>query len=1026
MLQRDVPDVAMKSDTSTPAAAGEISGLKSGPRETGHQAGQHAGMSIGQWLDRVALSNQPDAQAPRESLEALPPGPDRPMEKRSNPEQGEPSSRAHPAQPELPNTELGQRLIQMIEKLGHRLDQLTAEDRSPNACPGEPEIGNAVLPKVSADRSPPVPAAATPLDQAVTEIAARQRALDGAGSGRTSTMPAHPASLPRARTQEMSALEQQLRQISAHVKGLKPCGVDRAIDTLRDDLAEIGLMLQEAMPRKTLEAIEHEVRKLADRIDRSGTSAGAEPAAALSSIERGLVEVRDTLRTLAPAVDLSQIDRELQQLSRKVDVLAQGDQDPSPLGELSAAIKSVVDRIERVRPTPGDLAGHIDERISKLLDKLDASDARLNHLEGIEHGLSQLMLDAEHARYSSGIRNQGELSRELSELTQSGKKTQEYLEAVHGTLGHVIDRLAMIETEMRSTSAQAESFWPRNKPAGTSLDRPVGLAAPASDDQGELRGKFTPAPDSSAWPPKPGSTSGPPAPEVFAPEPSRVELERDQHRPIDANLPPDHPLEPGHAGELRSYAGSAADRIAASERVLIGTNAAEPAVKTDFIAAARRAAQAGREAPVASASSASSEIVSRVGKLARRLSKLRALIAGTTAIIALLGALHLATTLLGSQQAVDADPEQQLSRVIAAPERPANIATATTPASPDVTPAVNEPTPAARDRQSESSPAGAKRTDAEATDIAHPAVAPVAETATETAPLSEPEVTGSFPAPSGSAESSPPAAHAAKTTGEPVSAATSPQPKPAGLRSDKLPASFSSSLRTAALTGDAGAQYEIGRRYAEGRDVAQDLTSAAEWFERAAKRGLAPAQFRLAGLYEKGLGVKKNLESARRLYILAGEAGNGKALHNVAVLYAEGIDGKADYQIAARWFSKAAKYGIADSQYNLGVLYARGIGVEQNPAEAYKWFALAAQQGDLEAAKKRDEIGNRLDRPSLEAATKAIEAWSPEEQPQSAVEIKAPPEGWDQAGTSRTTLTTRAKPPASERKHDLATPPVAQ
>ena len=76
--------------------------------------------------------------------------------------------------------------------------------------------------------------------------------------------------------QELSGLEQQLRQINAHIGNLKPCGVDRAIDTLRDDLAHIGFMLQEAMPRKSVEVVEHEMRELTDRIDHSRN---AEPTA---------------------------------------------------------------------------------------------------------------------------------------------------------------------------------------------------------------------------------------------------------------------------------------------------------------------------------------------------------------------------------------------------------------------------------------------------------------------------------------------------------------------------------------------------------------------------------------------------------------------------------------------------------------------------------------------------------------------------------------------------------------------------
>jgi localization factor PodJL len=261
----------------------------------------------------------------------------------------------------------------------------------------------------------------------------------------------------------------------------------------------------------------------------------------------------------------------------------------------------------------------------------------------------------------------------------------------------------------------------------------------------------------------------------------------------------------------------------------------------------------------------------------------------------------------------------------------------------------------------------------------------------------------------------------------PAGAPTPAQPKaaisPAG--SDKLPATFGMSLRAAAAKGDAAAQYEIAQRFAEGRGVAQNFTEAAEWFERAATQGLAPAQFRLGGLFQNGLGVKKNLETARQFYIAAGEAGNAKALHNLAALYAEGIDGKPDYQTAAGWFRKAADYGVADSQYNLAILYARGIGVEQNLAEAYKWFALAARGGDTDAAKKRDELGARLDRQSLDAAAQAIQAWAPQPQPETAVEVKTPPGGWDQAA-SPPIVPPKQTPPVVRPKLDLATARLVQ
>jgi localization factor PodJL len=210
-----------------------------------------------------------------------------------------------------------------------------------------------------------------------------------------------------------------------------------------------------------------------------------------------------------------------------------------------------------------------------------------------------------------------------------------------------------------------------------------------------------------------------------------------------------------------------------------------------------------------------------------------------------------------------------------------------------------------------------------------------------------------------------------------------------------LPASISPSLRTAALANDPAAAYELGARYAEGRGMPQSMPDAVRWLERAADAGFAPAQFRLASLNEKGDGLKKDIQAARRLYLAAAGKGHAKAMHNLAVLYAEGIDGKPDYKAASEWFRKAASYGVTDSQYNLAILFARGIGVQANLAESYRWFALAAANGDSDAAKKRDEVATRLDQKTLAAAKLAAQSFAPEREPDEAINLKAPPGGWD-------------------------------
>jgi localization factor PodJL len=133
------------------------------------------------------------------------------------------------------------------------------------------------------------------------------------------------------------------------------------------------------------------------------------------------------------------------------------------------------------------------------------------------------------------------------------------------------------------------------------------------------------------------------------------------------------------------------------------------------------------------------------------------------------------------------------------------------------------------------------------------------------------------------------------------------------------------------------------------------------------------------------------------------------------VLDADGGGKGANYKSASEWFRKAADRGVADSQFNLGILYARGIGVEQNLAESYKWFSLAAAQGDADSVHKRDDIAKRLDAQSLAAAKLAIQTFTPEPQPEDAINVTAPPGGWDSAPVPVVAAKPAAKPGLTKR-----------
>ena len=215
----------------------------------------------------------------------------------------------------------------------------------------------------------------------------------------------------------------------------------------------------------------------------------------------------------------------------------------------------------------------------------------------------------------------------------------------------------------------------------------------------------------------------------------------------------------------------------------------------------------------------------------------------------------------------------------------------------------------------------------------------------------------------------------AASVARPVVAQQNIDPTPTGtIEAPPLsPGDALATIERLAVEGNPAAQYEMGARLVEGRGAARDAKAAAHWFEKAGEMGLALAQYRLGSMYERGVGVARDYARARQWYERAAESGNARAMHNVAVLLAEGGDGKPDYAAAAEWFRRAAEYGIRDSQFNLGILYARGLGISRDLQQSYVWFSAAADQGDEDAAKKRDEIGARLDSKEL-AAAKALAA----------------------------------------------------
>ena len=142
-----------------------------------------------------------------------------------------------------------------------------------------------------------------------------------------------------------------------------------------------------------------------------------------------------------------------QRIAALADALAERAQNGGAVPpRLEALVQSLSDKIEQIQSSRGDnvAIGHLEDRIVNLVEKLDASESRLGHLEAIERGLERPAGPHRgHAGEQGGRGLRADNAPAVDELKHDMARTQDALEAVHGTLGHVVDRLAMIEKEFR-------------------------------------------------------------------------------------------------------------------------------------------------------------------------------------------------------------------------------------------------------------------------------------------------------------------------------------------------------------------------------------------------------------------------------------------------------------------------------------------------------------------------------------------------------------------------------------------------
>ncbi|MDB5451229.1 MAG: Localization factor PodJS [Phenylobacterium sp.] len=84
----------------------------------------------------------------------------------------------------------------------------------------------------------------------------------------------------------------------------------------------------------------------------------------------------------------------------------------------------------------------------------------------------------------------------------------------------------------------------------------------------------------------------------------------------------------------------------------------------------------------------------------------------------------------------------------------------------------------------------------------------------------------------------------------------------------------------AAEGGDAAAMHNTALYYFRGEGGAQDLASAVRWFHKAADQGVVDSQYNLGLLYQTGSGVDRDLAEAYKWFSVAANGGDGQARAN--------------------------------------------------------------------------------------------------------------------------------------------------
>jgi localization factor PodJL len=829
--------------------------------------------------------------------------------------------------------------------------------------------------------------------------------------------------LSERRAPEADASQELAERLELLTVRIEQLSAEQGAVRLEERLDQLSYMLERGQAPAAAPELTGYLADISRKIDALDSGAGNERLADRLEILARRIEDLDAPHAAA-VIDDSALRNLEDRLNAVVDRLEETSA-TVPGGE-NASLRGLEEQIAHLSALISQPSSdpEVTGRISALEDYVATSDEYI--IEAARQAAETVMANFTQRNLLSGTAQPADLSaltalsdhlKQLEDYSRhSEERTHRTFEALHDTLVQIAGRLDELhESSQRQDSAAMFAQAPiataqparrAETPAPTATVKPPEMPAPAAvhpiDEElmaaaDDFAQTMTAMPVIDAAREKKASKPSLLAglgkklmPSKKAPKAKAVGVvETDARQVVDPapSIDPVDVLPPDEANELLEPGSGAPDVRKILERVRASQQASkssgsepESGDRTDYIAAARRAAQAAamemnktqKASPAAKATgkgAAKATAASEQGQSSLFARYRRPILMAVGAILLAAMAMPLVNTLTKSEAPAvveEAAPEENTLVTPSAPTSPDSVSQAV-PTAADADLAGTDGETAVADSTAPPVEAQAPA-DGEPT-LTPPPAAPV--TISAAAPTAAPVNARMAPVETGPAQT-------LNNSAAPVAAAS-----PAAMAAPPAPAAdvvvpaeiTPPSLSIAAKNGDPLALFEIGARYTEGRGVANNFAEAAKWYKLSADKGFALAQYRLANFLEKGTGLAPDIKEAKRYYEMAAAAGNASAMHNLAVIYASGKDGAQDYAKAVEWFGKAAAHGVSDSQFNLAILYARGNGAAPDLAQSYKWFAIAAKGGDKDAAQKRDEVANAMKPDQLERARAEVDLW---------------------------------------------------